>query len=114
MENEMYDRQTVETLRQKQPLKVKIAAETWKAVFRTGDEIRLAQKNGRFCLQDEKGRTIPAEICVNVPLEEALSLSLADTAFVIKKHSDNVLKAEMKIPGSVVREGQTEQWFSLS
>lgn len=112
MVKETYDRQTVESLRQIRDIKVILTAEGSADAFTVGDEIRLAQNNGRFCLMDENEHMIPAEICANVPLEEALTLSLVNAAFSIKKIAGNVLKAEMKKPGSFVHHGQRE-WSYL-
>lgn len=112
MVKEMFDIQTVETLRRIREPKVILTAEGNMRAFTVGDEITLAQKDGRFCLLDENQHMIPAEICANVPLEEALTLSLDNTGFFIKKIVGNVIKAEMKMPGSFVRHGQRE-WSYL-
>ena len=113
MVKDEYIRETVVHLFEENLRKVTLAAEGNTDHFKVGDEVRLAQNNGRFCLLDENEHMIPAEICANVPLEEALTLSLAKTAFSISKVKGNVFKAEMKNQYSLNHNENTE-WCWLN
>ena len=105
------NRQTVETMSQERP-EVTLAAEGNTDSFKVGDELRLSQNNGKFCLVDENEHIIDAQICANVPLEEALTLSLVKAAFSVVKIAGNAFKAEMKMPVSLVHKGKNE-WCYL-
>ncbi len=113
MMKDLYIRQTVEHLHELNQPRVTIAAEGNTDSFRVGDEVRLVQKDGSYCFLTENERMIPADICANVPQEEARKLSLVKAAFSIRKIAGNVLKAEMKNPYSLVHHG-TQEWCYIN
>ena len=113
MANPEYIRETVMRLFEEEGQRVTLAAEGNMKRFKAGDEVRLAQNNGRFCLIDKHEHMIPADICVNVPLEEALTLSIAGAEFAIRKIKGNVFKAEMINPYSLTHKGSTD-WYCLA
>lgn len=95
-------------------LKVTLTAEdSTNHVFHAGDEIRITVNAGRYYILDETNLMIPAEICMNLPMDEAEKLSLVDAGFTIKKVEGNVLKAEINNPYALVHHGQSE-WTYLS
>ena len=109
MMKDLYIRQTVEHLMESEQPRVTLAAEASTEELSVGDEVRLVQKDGKYCFLSENEHMIPADICANVPQEEAMKLSLVKAAFAIRKIAGNVIKAEMKNPYSLVHHG-TAEW----
>ena len=90
-------------------LKVTLTAEdSTNHIFHTGDEIRLAVNAGRYYILDKTNLMIPAEICMNLPADEANKLSLVEACFTIRKVEGNVLKAEINNPYALVHHGRPE------
>ncbi|MDO4520310.1 MAG: hypothetical protein Q4B44_01585 [Erysipelotrichaceae bacterium] len=109
MMKDLYIRQTVEHLNGLDRPRVTLAAEGNTDSFRVGDEVRLVSKDGTYCFLTENERMIPADICANVPQEEARKLAFVRAAFAIRRIAGNVIKAEMKNPYSLVHHG-TSEW----
>ena len=89
--------------------KVTLAAEnTADSTLRAGDEIHLSLDHGTFCLRKRNGKVINADICVNVPAEEAVKLSLLNACFRIRRAERGLLKAVIVRPDSIARSGRME------
>lgn len=89
-------------------LAAEIAAEN---TVKAGDEIHLSLHNGKFCFLDENERVIDADICANIPQEEAVKLSLVKACFMIRKKAGRILKAELRNPYSLVHHSRNEWCF---
>ncbi len=112
MIKDIYLRQYAEhELQQKKPIRVTLAADRIIGRFNHGEKIRLAIKNGKYCLINEQQNMVPADIYINVAEKDAWKLSLAQAAFTVTQTEGTVLKAEMKSPLSMVHHGETDWCF---
>ena len=95
-------------------IKISIAAEnTNESSFAQGEEVRLACADGKYILIRENGDQVRADICMNTTPSQALHLALAQACFTVKKTFNNIVKAEMKSPYSLVHHG-VNQWLYLN
>lgn len=111
--NLMFCRETAEnSLPEDISKRVTLAAEIAEgSSVKAGDEIHLSLHNGKFCFLDENGCVINADICANIPADEAVRLSLVKACFLIRKKAGRILKAELRNPYSLIHRSCDEWCF---
>ena len=92
--------------------KVMLTGECSDIQLKAGDRVTLVTEEDVYKLKDENNHTVNASLCANIPEGIAYHLSRVFAEFEIRKTADNVFRAVLTNPCSLVHHGCSE-WCYL-